>query len=86
MTMTEFLRAASKRERAEVAERCGTSVAYLYQLAGGHRRASYHLAARIEAHTGAFASRIQGRLHQVSGRTLVSHPELYKSPEGIGLA
>ncbi|MCY3793847.1 MAG: hypothetical protein OXG51_05655 [Gammaproteobacteria bacterium] len=80
MTMTEFLKAASKRERAEVAERCGTSVSYLYQLAGGHRHASVHLAARIEAHTAAVASRAQGRLPQVLGRTLVLHPELYKSP------
>lgn len=80
MKMTEFLRAASKRERAEVAERCGTSVSYLYQLAGGHRHASVLLAARIEAHTDALASRAQGRLRQVPGRTLVLHPDLYKSP------
>lgn len=80
MNMTEFLRAASKRERAEVAERCGTSVSYLYQLAGGHRHASVLLAARIEAHTGALASRTQGRLRQVPGWTLVLHPGLYRSP------
>lgn len=84
MKLSEFLRAASKRERVEVAERCSTSVGYLYQVAGGHRNASVRLAARIEAHTAALASRVQGRLRQVPGRTLVLHPELYRSPEGVG--
>ena len=80
MNMTEFLRAASKRERAEVAERCDTTVPYLYQLAGRHRNAGVPLAARIEAHTADLASRTQGRLREVPGRTLVLHPEQYKSP------
>ena len=80
MNMTEFLRAASKRERAEVAERCGTTVRYLWQLAGWHRNAVVRLAARIEAHAAALASRTQGRRRQVPGKTLVLHPERYKSP------
>ena len=35
MELKEFLRAATKRERAEIAVVCNDSVPYLYQLAGG---------------------------------------------------
>ena len=38
MHLRDFLRATSKAQRHEVATSAGTSVAYLYQLAGGHRR------------------------------------------------
>ena len=40
MKLKEFLRGANRRERADVAVVCNDSVGYLYQLAGGHRRAS----------------------------------------------
>jgi hypothetical protein len=36
MELRDFLRAASKRERADVAVVCNDSVSYLYQLAGKH--------------------------------------------------
>lgn len=38
MSLKEFLRAATPDERSKVADEAGTSVAYLYQLAGGHRQ------------------------------------------------
>ena len=47
MERKTFLKAASKRERAEVATVCNDSVSYLYQLAGKHRYASALMAARI---------------------------------------
>ena len=62
MELKSFLKAASKRERAEVATVCNDSVSYLYQLAGKHRYASALLAARIEAQTRKVASRSAGRL------------------------
>lgn len=35
-------------QRQELAEEAGTSVAYLWQLAGGHRKASLELAKRLQ--------------------------------------
>ena len=51
MDLRRFLQLSSKRERAEVAEGCFSSVSYLYQLAGKHRYASALLATRIEKAT-----------------------------------
>lgn len=51
-SLQEFLRAATQDERNRVATACGTSVGYLYQLAGGHRRnPSAALAVAIERAT-----------------------------------
>ena len=66
MELRHFLRAASKRERAEVAVVCNDSVSYLYQLAGKHRYASALMAARIEAMTR---------------EGLVRYPEIYDREE-----
>ena len=35
--LNEWMKVATKEERERVAELAGTSVDYLYQLAGGHR-------------------------------------------------
>lgn len=35
--LAEWMKVATKEERERVAEEAGTSVDYLYQLAGGHR-------------------------------------------------
>lgn len=77
MKLSIFLRAASKRERADVATVCNDSVAYLYQLAGRHRYASALMAARIEAQTCAVAAHSGGRLAMVPRESLVRYPEIF---------
>ena len=77
MKLSIFLRAANKRERADVATVCNDSVAYLYQLAGQHRYASALIAALIEAQTCAVAAHSGGRLAMVPRETLVRHPEIF---------
>ena len=78
MELSEFLRRTTKRERAEIAAHCRTSVAYLYQLAGGHRRASPALARRVEAHTKALAARSAEGVTAVPGWSLVRNPATYE--------
>jgi hypothetical protein len=78
MELRQFLRAASKRERAEVATVCNDSVSYLYQLAGKHRYASALLAARIEAQTRTVAAGSGGRLATVPRESLVRYPEIFE--------
>ena len=77
MELKDFLRAATKRERAEIAEVCHDSVSYLYQLAGRHRYASALLATRIEQITRQVAMRSGGRLKVVPRDSLVRHPEIF---------
>jgi hypothetical protein len=77
MELKDFLRAATKRERAEIAEVCHDSVSYLYQLAGRHRYASALLATRIEQITRQVATRSGGRLKVVPRDSLVRHPEIF---------
>lgn len=81
MNLSEFLRAASKRERAEVAVVCNDSVSYLYQLAGKHRYASKRMAARIETLSREVATRSGGRLEAVPWESLVRYPEIYDREE-----
>jgi len=78
MELSHFLRAASKRERAEVATVCNDSVSYLYQLAGGHRYASALLAMRLEVRTREVAANTGGRLAVVPRESLVRHPEIFR--------
>lgn len=78
MELKIFLRAASKRERAEVATVCSDSVSYLYQLAGRHRYASALMATRIEEQTRAVAGGSYGRLGVVPRESLVRHPEIFE--------
>ena len=77
MELRDFLRAATKRERAEVAVECNDSGSYLYQLAGGHRYAGALLAKRIEERTSEVAARSGGRLQTVPRECLVRHPEIF---------
>lgn len=77
MDLKRFLQLSSKRERAEVAEGCFSSVSYLYQLAGKHRYASALLATRIEKATQKVAMRSNGRLAAVSRESLVRYPEIF---------
>lgn len=48
MNLKDFLRTLAPDEREAFAEAANTSVAYLYQLAGGHRDASAKMAVKIE--------------------------------------
>lgn len=57
MDIRTWLSGADKPERERVAREAGTSVAYFFQLAGGHRNASIELAKRIERATGGLVSR-----------------------------
>lgn len=77
MELNRFLRSASKRERASVAEACKTTVPYLYQIAGGHRRASPSLAIHIEAATREVGRGTAGRLRAVARDSLVRDPEIF---------
>lgn len=47
----EWINDATNAERERVAAEAGTSVAYLWQLAGGHRKVTFELAARLLAAT-----------------------------------
>lgn len=78
MELRQFLRAASKRERADVAVVCNDSVSYLYQLAGRHRYASALMAMRLEARTREVAAGSEGRLCVVPRETLVRYPEIFE--------
>jgi len=77
MTLRDFNRHATKRERAWVAEACGTTEQYLYQLGGGHRKASPALAMRVEAATRMIARGTGGRLSAVPRESLVKDPEIF---------
>ena len=81
MKLKHFLRAATKRERADIAVVCNDSVSYLYQLAGQHRYASALLATQIEQKTRQVAVGTQGRLKVVVRESLVRHPEIFA---GVG--
>ena len=83
MKLREFLRAASRQERAAVAAACHGSVAYLYQLAGKHRFASALMAVRLEERTRAVASTSGGRLRPVPRESLVRHPEIFWHPRAL---
>ena len=78
MDLKHFLKMASKRERAEVACVCNDSVAYLYQIAGNHRRASPQMAIRIERYTRKVAAKSEGRLEAVPRESMVRHPEIFR--------
>lgn len=77
MMLKDFLRHATKRERAEVADACHSSVPYLYQIAGGHRFASPVMAIEIEHSTRELALRSDGRLQAVPRATMIRHPQIF---------
>lgn len=47
-----WMKAADAKQKALLAKKAKTSVAYLRQLASGHRKASMEMALRIETATG----------------------------------
>ncbi|MNC54527.1 hypothetical protein D3C75_1040130 [compost metagenome] len=56
--MQAWLKKATATERSRVAAKAGTSVGYLYQIAGGHRRPSLELSKKLrDATDGALAIR-----------------------------
>ena len=77
MELKDFLKIASKRERADVAAACNDSVSYLYQIAGQHRYASPLMATQIERYTRIVAGLSDGRLETVPRATMVRHPEIF---------
>ena len=77
MELKDFLKAATREERAAVAVACNDSVGYLYQIAGRHRYASPLLAMQLEHNTRVVASLSDGRLRPVPRETLVRHPEIF---------
>jgi hypothetical protein len=81
MELKDFLKEATKRERAEVAVACNDSVSYLYQIAGHHRYASPLLAMQIERYTRVVAGVSNGRLEAVPRATMVRHPEIFYGVE-----
>ncbi len=50
--LRDWLAKASTEERESLAKEARTSVAYLWQLAGGHRRASLKLAKKLQDASG----------------------------------
>ena len=80
MKLRQFLRAATKHERGELAVVCNDSIRYLYLLAGQHRYASALMATRIEHRTREVAQGTEGRLDVVPRETLVRHPEIFDRP------
>jgi hypothetical protein len=81
MELKDFLKVATKRERAEVAVACNDSVSYLYQIAGNHRYASPLMATQIERYTRVIAGLSDGRLEPVPRATMVRHPEIFYGVE-----
>lgn len=61
MQLAHYMRIARPRERERLARDCGTTVGYLYQIAGGHRRAGVRLALRLEQATGGAVCRCRLR-------------------------
>lgn len=57
MTLREWLQINSKEERNRVAMNAGTTVPYLYKLAGGHGKAGWAICSKIEQATGGLVSR-----------------------------
>jgi hypothetical protein len=54
MKMRDFLKSRSNAEREMVAAKAGTSVDYLWQISGGHRKPSVALSRRlVDASDGA---------------------------------
>lgn len=71
--LTTYLRDATPEEREETARLAGTSVNYLYALAGCHRKnPAVHLAIGIENATRQMSIRTEGRLPIVEASVLAT--------------
>jgi len=57
MKLSDYLRSITPEQRQATAAAAGTSVGYLYVLAGGSRRGSPDMALRIELATGGAVTR-----------------------------
>lgn len=57
MDLRTWLNQTPADERGRVAKEASTSVGYLWQLAGGHRKASIELAKALETATGGQVTR-----------------------------
>ena len=57
MKLSDYLRSVTPEQRQATAAAAGTSVGYLYVLAGGSRRGSPDMALRIELATGGAVTR-----------------------------
>jgi hypothetical protein len=69
--LADWLRAATPGQRTRCATLAGTSVSYLYSLAGGHRRTiSARLAFQVEDAMRGLAQQTRGRLPVVTAREL----------------
>lgn len=69
--LAEWLRMASATQRERCARLAGSSVSYLYSLAGGHRQQiSARLAFQIEEATRRLSRDTRGRLPVVTAREL----------------
>ena len=51
MDMKTFLKKKSRQQREAIADEAGTTVAYLWQIAGGHSKPGAILCRKIEAAT-----------------------------------
>ncbi|MDH5528137.1 MAG: helix-turn-helix domain-containing protein [Nitrospirota bacterium] len=51
MFLDHYIRITTRRERERLARECNTTVAYLYQIAGGHRQPGAGLTLKIERAT-----------------------------------
>jgi hypothetical protein len=49
--MRQLLNSITPEEREELANKCGTTVEYFWQIAGGHRKAGPVLAKKIQKHS-----------------------------------
>lgn len=67
-----WMRAATADEQRALAERVGTSRAYLYQLSGGFRQASAELGILIERETARMHRASKGRLPRLYRTDLVA--------------
>jgi DNA-binding transcriptional regulator YdaS (Cro superfamily) len=52
MDMKRYLNSIDEKERIAVAEKAGTTVGYLWQISGNHRKPGALLARKIERVTG----------------------------------
>ena len=77
MKLRNFLKRATKRERAQLASVCNNAVAYLYQIAGQHRHASPQMATRIEQVSQRVADKSRVRLEQVPRTILFTQTAIH---------
>lgn len=49
--LKQYLKEIGKKEAKKLAEQCGTTLGYLLQVAGGHRKAGESLAIELEKAT-----------------------------------